>query len=689
MKRFFVSLALSLFTISSFSQTLPSWVPKNGLAAYYNFDGDARDASVNRNNGVVHSAALIPDRFGIDSSAYAFSGTASYIDVPDSPSLNPVNALTLSMWVHTVTPHGVAGVIGKWNNYGGTVGVGREQFCMNVSDTNNGINFGLHTEGNFAVYPHEKEIIYRNGKWNHYVGTYDGATAKLYVNGILASTYRASGPIQVYNQNFEIGRISGGQPTCATSFYFTGDLDDVGIWNKALTEKEVKALYSGCPGFITAKITPDGPTGLCAGGTVTLTSNTEPGATYQWFRNDTLIAGAADSFYVAGKTGNFSVIVSKGECSSTSEPVGVTVTPVPAPVITSSSPLTFCAGGSVTLSVPAGSNSTYSWNSGSTASSVSVTQSGTYSVTVTTSGCPGTSLPVTVTVKPNPVATITASGPVAFCEGGSVMLTAGGGETYSWNSGESARSITVKSSGTYTAEVTANGCKSMVSLPVTVHPRPVVSITPLDQFIDFKKSTIPLSGNPAGGIFAGKGAGQTSFSPSGAGLGKSVITYSFTSPEGCTGSAFREVIVYDTTGVVCSTFDTLTVVKYDTLHVTKYDTLQVIQRDTLRYSLSTIVADTLVIIVTSSKSGEQITQNLITLYPNPAKTVLNIRFTDFAIRNNYALVIKNALGQQLFVSEAITQEQRIKLDAWASGIYFVYLEDSQGYTIEVKKVIIQ
>jgi hypothetical protein len=195
------------------------------------------------------------------------------------------------------------------------------------------------------------------------------------------------------------------------------------------------------------------------------------------------------------------------------------------------------------------------------------------------------------------------------------------------------------------------------------------------------------------------------FSPSGAGLGKSVLTYSFTSPEGCTGSAFREVIVYDTTGVVCSTFDTLTVVKYDTLHVTKYDTLlvfnydtlhvtkydtlQVIQHDTLTYSRSTIVADTMVIIVTSSKSGEQISHNLVILYPNPAKTVLNIRFTDFAIRNNYALVIRNALGQQLFISEAITQEQRIKLDSWASGVYFVYLEDSQGFTIEVKKVIVQ
>ncbi len=196
---------LTLPVIPSFSQSLPSWVPKNGLAAYYGFDKDARDASGNRNDGVVHEATLIPDRFGIDSSAYNFNGTSSFIDVRDTASMNPVSGLSLSMWVHTETPHGVAGVLGKWNNYGGSFGIGREQFCMNVSDTDNGINFGLKTKDEFPVYPHEKEIIYRNGRWNHYIGTYDGAYAKLYVNGILASTYRASGPIPVYQQKFEIG----------------------------------------------------------------------------------------------------------------------------------------------------------------------------------------------------------------------------------------------------------------------------------------------------------------------------------------------------------------------------------------------------------------------------------------------------------------------------------------------------
>ena len=136
-------------------------------------------------------------------------------------------------------------------------------------------------------------------------------------------------------------------------------------------------------------------------------------------------------------------------------------------------------------------------------------------------------------------------------------------------------------------------------------------------------------------------------------------------------------------------YDTVVVTQYDTIRVFRYDTVQVIQHDTLYYSRSYITPDTMVITVTRANTGDQIAHDLVTLYPNPAKTVLNIRFTEYAIRNNYSLVIRNALGQQLFVSEAIVQEQRIKLDSWANGVYFVYLEDSGGFNVEVRKIIIQ
>ena len=103
----------------------------------------------------------------------------------------------------------------------------------------------------------------------------------------------------------------------------------------------------------------------------------------------------------------------------------VTVNPVPAtPTISASGPLTFCAGGSVTLTSSAGTS--YLWSTGATTASISVTASGSYTVQVTNaSGCQ--SLPsaaTVVTVNPVPATpTISASGPLTFCAGGSVTLT--------------------------------------------------------------------------------------------------------------------------------------------------------------------------------------------------------------------------------------------------------------------------
>ena len=631
-KTFFLQIILLLLSLSAFSQTLPSWFPTQGLVAFYPMSGNAQDHSGNGNHGTVHGALLISDRFGNNNAAYQFNGDGDYIDVTDNASFNPTSSLSLSMWVQTATPHSFAGVMGKWNNLDGLVGEGQEQFCFNVSDTHFGINFGLKTDKNPTVYPHEMDVIYRNGNWNHYVGTYDGLSAKLYVNGELVHTLRTSGSIPVYTQKFEIGRIAGGQPTCATSYYFTGNIDDVGMWNRALTPEEIRELYSECPGFTMVEITPLGPLAFCQGGEVILKSNTEEGAAIQWFRNDTLISGANDTLFTARNPGSYSVMLSKNMCQSISAPVIVEVLSFQGELITSSGPLSFCAGDTV-------------------------------------------------------------------------VLTAAEGDSVLWNTGDTTQSITVTAEGNYSVEITRGECKSSASVMVTVHHAPEIVFQLHDDYISLQSDSLTLTAEPEGGIFSGNGILNGKFLPSLAGLGKSVITYSFTSPEGCSGSSFREIVVYDTTGVVCSHFDTVTVVKYDTLQVMKYDTVvvtqydtirvfrydtvQVIQHDTLYYSRSYITPDTMVITVTRANTGDQIAHDLVTLYPNPAKTVLNIRFTEYAIRNNYSLVIRNALGQQLFVSEAIVQEQRIKLDSWANGVYFVYLEDSGGFNVEVRKIIIQ
>jgi hypothetical protein len=119
------------------------------------------------------------------------------------------------------------------------------------------------------------------------------------------------------------------------------------------------------------------------------------------------------------------------------------------------------------------------------------TATGTYTVTTTGqhSSCTAATLTGTITVNTPPVATITASGPVEFCAGGTVDLTSSVGDSYSWSAGATTQGITVNSSGAYTVTVTgANGCSAIsAATVVTVHPVPTLVLAgasnPADQSV--------------------------------------------------------------------------------------------------------------------------------------------------------------------------------------------------------------
>ncbi|HEV7429186.1 MAG TPA: hypothetical protein VGQ46_22760 [Thermoanaerobaculia bacterium] len=224
-------------------------------------------------------------------------------------------------------------------------------------------------------------------------------------------------------------------------------------------------------------ITPSGPTTFCAGGNVTL--NAPAGYSYTW-RIGSQLLGPTTQSIVASASGNYTVTVTNASgCSATSAPITVTANPIPAATITpAGGPTTFCAGGSVALTASSGSS--YLWSTGATTQMIFVNTSGNYTVTVTSaSGCSATSAPTSVTVNPNPAASITAGGPTTFCPGGSVTLTASTAASYLWSTGATTQSIVASSSGNYSVTVTdANGCSATsAATTVTVNPNPAVSIT--------------------------------------------------------------------------------------------------------------------------------------------------------------------------------------------------------------------
>lgn len=161
-------------------------------------------------------------------------------------------------------------------------------------------------------------------------------------------------------------------------------------------------------------------------------------------------------------------------CSAAAAGRTVIVNPRPVVAITAVGATTFCAGDSVVLD--AGDHISYVWSNGQRTRRITVRESGSFTVRVENiEGCSQTSAPIAVTRVAPPEPVITAGGPLAFCQGGSVVLDAGAGyATYEWSTGARTRRLTVTQAGTYNVRVTnSTGCRGESQfVNVTVHPLP-------------------------------------------------------------------------------------------------------------------------------------------------------------------------------------------------------------------------
>jgi gliding motility-associated-like protein len=295
----------------------------------------------------------------------------------------------------------------------------------------------------------------------------------------------------------------------------------------------------------TATITAGGTTTFCAGGSVTLTAST--GASYLWSngaQTQSITVTAGGSYYVT--------VTNASGCSATSAATTVTVNPLPTANILANGPLTFCQGGSVTLSAsPVVAGNTYLWSNGATTSSINVTSSATITVTVTSAaGCSTTSLPTSVNVFTNPTATITATGATTFCQGGSVVLTAnaGTGFSYQWSNNTNNQTTTVSTAGSYTVTVTdANGC-SVTSAPtvVTVNPLPTTAAITGTSSVCIGGTTL-LSTTATNPVWSSANTAIATVAANGlvtgVNAGTVVVSYTITNANGCTNTASVTVTV--------------------------------------------------------------------------------------------------------------------------------------------------
>jgi hypothetical protein len=216
----------------------PTWqspCPAGQLVAYYPFNGNANDESGNGNHGTVHGAALTTDRFANPDSAYSFDGVDDYIEVSNSPTLEISNSISLVAWVKIIDP-GVPQIMIKREGthfppwFPGEAGF---QFGLD-GDDHPSFGTGATSLGGWS---HATSTL-EHGLWYLIVATYDNDTQKIFVNGEFVGSRSYPGQLGANSESLYIG-VNPTDPTQS----FDGTIDDIRIYNRALSEPEIQELY--------------------------------------------------------------------------------------------------------------------------------------------------------------------------------------------------------------------------------------------------------------------------------------------------------------------------------------------------------------------------------------------------------------------------------------------------------------
>ena len=572
-----------------FSKLHSQSVPTSGLVAWYPFNGNANDGGPNANNGTVNGAILTTDRNGNANSAYYFSSVNCGTWIGANINTASINGdLTLSFWVS----RSGAGCIGPRIMEFGSADAD-DGFMQIIWDNGTPKIFMHHNSGGISHKAEDFVNTLNDNQWYHIVYTHNGTVAKFYVNGLLVNTANRSGIVHL-NGNVAFGRMNHSAWDA-----FNGKLDDIGIWNRILTQSDISNLYNDCSPPIVSSTT---PLSKCDAGIFTLEATPSAGV-INWYISSTggssLQTGTSFTTPSINATTTYYVDATNNGCISSSR-TAIVATVNTTPTVSSTTPLSRCDAGTVALGASA-SNGTINWYGSSTGGSSlqtgnsfttpSINTTMTYYVDATNNGCTSSSRTgVEATVNASP--TIIGTTPLSRCDGGTVALGASASSgNINWygssaggsslQTGNSFTTPSINTTTTYYVDATSNGCtsSSRTAVVATVNTTPTVS------------GTTPLTRCDAGAIALGASASSGTINWYGSSTGGSSLQTgnSFTTPSinttttyyvdatnnGCTSSSRTAVVATVNTiptkpaiswdGIQFSTTSSLTSVNYQWL----------------------------------------------------------------------------------------------------------------------------
>ena len=244
---------------------LPNYLPTNGLVGWWPFNGNANDESGNGNNGTVNGATLTSDRNGNVNQAFNFSHNS--ITLLNYPQFS--GNWSISLWYKR------SGYSTGYQNYGAL-------FTTSNQIQFNGVGIWLimnefkmllqsYGQNQLILEPYTYDM-----NWHHVVYTFNGSTISLYIDSVL----KKSGQITISQTHSSPFNIGGGFDAFGNDFSFIGNIDDCGIWDRALTQQEITDLYKSCQLSINTQ--PASQTINSNENVQFVVGSSDSNATYQW-----------------------------------------------------------------------------------------------------------------------------------------------------------------------------------------------------------------------------------------------------------------------------------------------------------------------------------------------------------------------------------------------------------------------
>jgi len=419
-------------------------------------------------------------------------------------------------------------------------------------------------------------------------------------------------------------------------------------------------------------ISAGGATTFCQGGSVTLTSAAS--TAYLWS------TGATTQSITVSTSGSYTVNrINVNGCSATSNATVVTVNALPAaPTISAGGATTFCQGGTVVLTSAA--STAYLWSTGATTQSITVNTSGSYTVTRTNAnGC--TSAPsaaTVVTVNANPVPTTTPSGTVNIVSPNTVNISVN--ETFSsylWSTGATTQSITVGTTGSYSATVTnASGCTGTTAAVAVNVSSSMPSVSIAGKNVDEGNSgatalklTVTLSSASASTVTVQYATANKTAT---AGSDYTAVTNSLSFAPGQVSKKVTVQILGDVTVEAAEEF-------YVILSSPVNATLSAADTATVRIKNDDVAA---AIIAATNEASAKGTIT-VKLSPNPAKDLLNITGLTAA---KGSIIITDLQGKTMLKQIITASTATVNISRLATGMYMLsYLDGNTYKTIKFIK----